>query len=141
MGEANVRELTRSFSQGELMDFQWDLLIANFKDPKTVALVRDRVEDISPDSSSHRASVLKVALKKAFELKKKRRQPPVARLLCCNHKCAHYRNSVSYTQIVADIGCQFCRGFGPAYLFKCANCESVRRIDSSSCERCGSRFV
>ena len=142
--EVSVRELTRSFSQEELMDFQWDLLIANFKDPKTVALVRDRVDDISPGSSSHRASVLKVALKKAFELKKKKRQPPGVLLQCYNPNCARHHNHFSYTEIETNVTtCQSCRtpwGSG-RYILQCANCRSTWQGNFTSCQGCGRRFV
>ena len=139
--EVSVREFTCSFSQEELMDFQWDLLIANFKDPKTVALVRDRVDDISPDSSSHRASVLKVALKKAFELKKKTRQPPVARLRCGNSNCARYCDYVSYTEIGADITCILCGDPPYGYVLQCTRCWGARTGKFASCQGCGVRFV
>ena len=56
---------------------RWDLLIANLKEPETIALVREKIEHISSGSSPHHASALKVGLKEAFELKKKREHFPV----------------------------------------------------------------
>ena len=144
--EVSVRELTRSFSQEELMDFQWDLLIANFKDPKTVALVRDRVDDISPGSSFHRASVLKIALKKAFELKKKKRQPPGVLLRCSNSNCTRYRNHVSCSKVGLALTCSLYHhphpwGIPVSYYFQCVSCGSNRTGNYKSCKECGVRFA
>ena len=58
------------FSREELMETQCDLVIANLKDPKTIALVRENIKDFSSGSSPYRADVLRLGLKKAFELKK-----------------------------------------------------------------------
>ncbi|KAF9642138.1 hypothetical protein BDM02DRAFT_3264568 [Thelephora ganbajun] len=63
--------------QGNIMEMQCELLISNFKDPKTIALVKENIGHISNGSSYYRSSALKLVLKKAFELKKKKRQPPV----------------------------------------------------------------
>ena len=74
-------------SQEELVNIQWDLVIANFKDPKTVALLRGKVEDASFGSSSHRAGVLNIALGKAFEFKRKNRRPAGVLLQCSSTYC------------------------------------------------------
>ena len=80
------------FSQEELVNIQWDLVIANFKDPKTITLLRSQVENASFGSSSHRAGVLNVALKKAFEFKRKNTQSPTVHLRCAATFCTEYNN-------------------------------------------------
>ena len=99
--EINSQVLTHSFSQGELMDFYWGLRTEGFDHAQIVALVRDEIEDI------HRASVLKVALKKAFELKKKR-QPPHVPFGCSNFHCPSHNTNVLHATLVPNRLCEMC---------------------------------
>ena len=55
------------------MEMECELLISSFKDPKTIALVKEDIGRISDGSSSHCAGALKLGLKKGFELKKQQR--------------------------------------------------------------------
>ena len=135
-GEVNGQELTHSFSQEELMDTQWELLVARSDHPGIVALVRDKIEDISPESSSHRAGVLKAALKKAFELKKKKREPPGVLLRCPNrYECHRYYNHVSLSEIGTNPSCSYCKVY-----YQCSSCGFKRKGDYMTCQNCGVRF-
>ena len=138
-GEINSQELTHTLSQEELMDVLWDLLIAKSNTPKMAVLIRDKIGDISPGSSSHRAGVLKVALKNAFE--KKKEQYPGVRLACPNQRCAWYGARASRSEIGTDLTCQLCfnRGDEPAY-FVCASCRFGGTGDYVWCLVCGKWF-
>ncbi|KAF9641851.1 hypothetical protein BDM02DRAFT_3133524, partial [Thelephora ganbajun] len=63
--------------QERIMETQCELLISNFRDQKTIRLVKENIGHITDGSSSYCGGALKLGLKKAFELKKKKRQPPV----------------------------------------------------------------
>ena len=128
------------FSQEELVDIQWDLVIANFKDPKTIALLRDKVEDSSFGSSSHRVDVLNAALKKAFEFKRKSKQPSV--LLRCP-SCTGNGNPLSYATVGSDIFCWSCLNRWPHYQYylQCTGCGANRTGDYESCQSCRGKFV
>ena len=103
-GEANGQELTCSFSQEEL------------DHPGMVALVKHKIEDISPGFSSHRAGVLKAALKKGFELKKKKKQPPGVLLRCPNlYDCPRYANPVSLSEIGTTLICSCSEAAGRGF--------------------------
>ena len=122
------------------MNIQWDLVIPNFKDPKTIALVRGKVEDASFGSSSHRAGVLKVALKKAFELKKKGRQPSVL-LRCPIISCTWYKNPFSREAAATNISCQCHSQLGVICYFQCTSCGFSRTGNYTSCQSCRREFV
>ena len=128
------------FSQEELMNIQWDLVIPNFKDPKTIALVRGKVEDASFGSSSHRAGVLNVALKKAFEFKRKNREPPGVLLRCSATYCTGYNNPFPYATVAAKLYCQLCQWRGYCY-FQCTGCGANRAGVYASCRSCRRKFV
>ena len=55
------------------MDMQCDLLTSDFNEEGTIALVKEKIRDISDGSFSHRAGALQLGFEKAFEFKKKRR--------------------------------------------------------------------
>lgn len=55
------------------MEFQCELLVSRFRGPSTIAHMKKNVAQISGGSSAHCAGALKLALKKAFEFKKKKR--------------------------------------------------------------------
>ena len=69
-------ELTFSFSQENITEMQCELLVSDFRDPKTIALVKETIERISDGSSPHSGGVLKLGLKKAIEFKKKKGESP-----------------------------------------------------------------
>ncbi|KAF9785420.1 hypothetical protein BJ322DRAFT_1193974 [Thelephora terrestris] len=61
--------------QKAIMEMQCDLLVSDFKDPMTIALVKENIKHISHGSFPHCAGALHLGLEKAFELQKKKRQP------------------------------------------------------------------
>ena len=124
------------------MDVSWNLLIAKSNPPKMAVLIRDKIGDISPESSSHRAGVLTVALKKKFELEKKKKQRPEVGLRCSNDGCDRYYCCISRSEIGMDATCRLCfnLGDGPFY-FMCSNCEFGRTGDYTWCLRCGKTFI
>ena len=142
-GQVNDQQLMHSFSQEELMDAQWEILVAKSNHPGIVALVRDKIEDISPGSSSHRAGVLKAALKKAFELKKKKRQRPGVLLRCPNiYECVRSYKHVSRSETGTS---PFCSCSIPEttfiYYLECSSCGFQRKGNYMTCQGCGVRFL
>ncbi|KAF9643634.1 hypothetical protein BDM02DRAFT_1403296 [Thelephora ganbajun] len=121
---------------------QCELLISNFKDQKTAALVKEIIGHISDRSSSHCGGALKLGLKKAFELKKKKRQPPGVLLRCPHSSCASYSNHVSYSSVGSNNYCQMCinHGWGKRY-YVCVGCGNQRTSSYASCQSCGKRFI
>ena len=131
------------------MNIQWDLVIPNFKDPKTIALVRGKVEDASFGSSSHRAGVLKVALKKVFELKRRNRQPTGLPILtgsvllrCPITSCTWYKNPFSRGAAGSNISCQCHIELGARVCyFQCTSCGFNRTSNYASCQNCRREFA
>lgn len=95
----NRRKLTHSFSQKEIMEMQCDLPVSKFKDPKTIALVKENIRQTSDGSSSHRASALELGFEKAFELKRQKKKPPGTKLRCSSIICPLYDDHISYSSI------------------------------------------
>ena len=134
------------FSQGELMETQWDIVIANLKDPKTIALLKENIEDFSSGSSPYRADVLRRGLRKAFELKKKKAPAPVlseVRLRCSNSGCAwHSTQKWRLVDIGTAIFCHLCPGHGRGNsYYQCTDCGSNRTDNYASCQGCGVMFA
>ena len=134
--EINVG-LTCSFSQEKLMEMQCELLVSNFNDPKTIRLVKENIARISDGSSSHAGGALKLGLKKAFELKKQKRQPAGVLLRCSNPGCTRYSNPVSCTSVPANGICGICR----SHWMRCVSCGINRTGNYTSCQSCGKTFV
>ena len=128
--------LTRSFSQDKIMEMQYGLLLSNFNNPKTIELVKENIGKISDGSSSHCAGALKLGLKKAFDLKKQKRQPPGVLLRCSNSSCSWYSNHVSYSIIQPNSRCSNCGNW-----MQCAECGCNRTSNYTSCRNCGKSFV
>jgi len=129
--------------QGKIMEMQCALLMSNFQDPKTIALVKENIGHISDGSSSYCAGALKLGLKKAFELKKQKRQPPGVLLRCPYSPCAWYTNPVSYSSVgPSNAYCRNCHnsGWGTRYL-QCAGCGHNRTSHYTSCQSCGKNFL
>jgi len=123
----------------EIMEMQWDLLIPNLKDPERFARVQENVGLVSSGSSSHCASTLKLGLKKAFELKKKKREPPGVMLRCSNPICRWRYVHLLYASSVA---CLLCTGVGRGdYYLQCTGCGCNRTGNRPSCQGCGKMFV
>lgn len=139
----DLRGLTWLFSQEKVTEMQWDLLITNFKDPKMIALVKEIVGQISSGSSSHCAGTLKLGLKKAFELKKKKKWSRGVLLRCPYSSCLRRSLHISASSTGANgFCCQLClsRGLGSRFL-QCAGCGYDRTGNYRSCQRCGERFA
>ena len=128
-----------SSSQKRIMEMQCDLLVSNFKDLKTIALVKENIGNVSDGSSSHSADALKLGLKMAFELKRQN----CARLRCSHGNCPWYNSHPSYSTVGPTIHCQSCidRGWGNRYL-QCVSCGYQRTGTSySSCQSCRKMFI
>ena len=128
-------ELMHLFSHREFMETQCDLLISNFKNPKTIALVKENIQHISDGSSSHRASALNLVLEKAVQLKKQSRG---AKLRCTYSGCEWNTNPASHSAVGAS---HYHARLGYSTMV-CSGCGYSRISDSSlSCEGCGRRFI
>ena len=128
-----------SSSQEKIKEMECELLVSNFKDPKTIALVKESIKHSSDGSSSHRAGALKLGLRKAFELKKQKRQPPAppgVLLRCYDRHCGWY-NPVRYSLVGSNITCSVCG----RYYMQCADCGWNRTGVYTSCQDCGKNFV
>jgi len=127
------------------MDMQCDLLISDFKNPTTIALMEENIGNISDGSSSHCASALKLGFKKAFELKKKNSG---VLLRCPNTVCGWYSNPVSYTSVGTHYcsqcltNCRYNNYDNGYYYMQCVGC-GYRRTDTSStsCQSCKRKFL
>jgi hypothetical protein len=122
------------------MEMQWEVLIPNLDDPKRFALVKDYIALMSSVPSSRCVSALKVGLKKAFELKR-RRAPPDVGLQCSNSNCSRRLRHLSYSSI-GTTSCQSCaaKGLWNRY-YQCTGCGYIRMGEFSSCQGCGGKFV
>lgn len=118
------------------MEMECQLLISNFKDPKTIGLVKARIRNISDGSSSHCAGVLKLGLKKASELKKQNRG---MLLRCPRSGCARNTTPVSLSANGSNIYCPNC-GYGNYYM-QCTGCSYARTSNYTSCQSCRKRFA
>ena len=122
----------------ELMELQSDLLLSNFKNPKTIADVKENIRRIPDDTLSHCAGPLNLVFKKAFELKKKKKQPAGVKLRCPNYYCSWKTEHVSYLVLGSSVFCTRCGG---GYYMQCANCGYNRAGNFLSCHGCGKRFM
>ena len=125
------------FSQGKIMEMECEVLISSFKDPKTIALVKENVGQISDGSSSHRASALKLVLKKGFELKKQKKQPPGVWLRCTSTSCGWHPAQIPYSSIGSSTYCLSCR----RNYMQCTGCFYVRNSNYTSCQSCRKTFL
>ena len=133
------RELTRPSRQKEILGMQCDRLISNLKGPKTIALVKENIRQIPDGSLSHCAGALNLVFKKAFELKKKKRQPPGVKLRCSNYHCSWNQNPVSISIVGTNAGrCTCCGG---RYYKQCVGCGYNRTANYVACQSCNKVFV
>ena len=123
------------------MEMECALLISNFKSPKTIDLVNQNIGQISDGSSSHSAGALKLGLKKAFDLKKQKQQPPLpvgTKLLCPSSGCALYSGlGISYSSIGSSGYCTNCN----MHHLKCVACGYTRLGNYASCQGCNKAFA
>jgi len=110
---------------------QCDLLISDFKNPKTIALVKENIEHISDGSLPHRADSLKLALKKAFT------QRNGVKLQCYNRSCSRYNVHVSRSSrsVRSDNRCSDCGG-----KMECVGCRADWYGDPS-CRDCKKNHI
>ena len=118
---------------------QCELLISNFRNQATIERMTERIENFSDGSSSYCADALKLGLKKAFELKKKKKQPPGVLLRCGYNygSCAWRNNHVSYLSVGSNTYCPNC---GNDYM-ECVGCGYKRTSNYTSCQSCRKKFI
>ena len=141
-----------SFSQEKIMKMECELLISNLKDPKTIALVKEKIGHISDGSSPHCAGALNLGLEMAFELKKKNKKEGTlprypdydheekeesVLLRCPNSDCARHQNPVSCSLVRSNTFCVGCRRV--CYM-QCTGCGHNRTSSNTSCQMCRKRF-
>ena len=124
---------------------QCELLISNFKNPGTVASVKENIRHIPGGSLPHCAGALNLVFKKAFELKKKNKKPPGVLLRCPNPNCPCNTKHVSYLSVGPKRSVRqkhnYCEWCGYNYYKQCAGCGYNRTGDFSSCQSCGKAFA
>lgn len=129
----------RSFSQKEILEMECDLLISNFKVPKTIGLVKHNIRQISEGSSPHCAGALKLGLDKALM---RRKNTNSAKLRCSNSSCTWYKNHVSYSTVRSNVYyCQTCANRGSNYYLQCVGCGYNRTSNYKACQSCGKAFM
>ena len=138
MGISNHR-LTFSFSQENILEARWDLLISDFREQKTVALVKGNIGHVFDGSLSHCADTLKLGLRKAFDSKKER---TCVKLRCACGSCQWYNNYPTYSSVGLNTFCQMClsHSWGNRYL-QCVGCGHTRSTVCTSCQGCGKKFI
>ena len=123
-------KLIRPPSHNEIQEMQCELLTSDFKNPKTVALVKENIEHISDGSLPHRADSLKLALKKAFK------QRNGVKLQCYSGNCSRYHTHLSRSSVPrSDNRCSGCGG-----RMECVECRADWYGDPS-CRGCGKNHV
>jgi len=136
----NVVEETFSWvtaSQWKITEMQCELLISTFQDQKTIARVKENIKHISDGSLSHCGNPLKLGLKKAFELKKKKKEPPGIQLRCGYQYCQYRTSYPSYSSIGAN---NYCPN-GCGYWMECVGCGWQRCGSFALCGSCGKKFI
>jgi len=123
------------------MDMLCDLLISDFRNPTTVALMQEKIGRISDGSSPHCAGALNLGFEKAFELKKRE---GYALLRCSNSNCGWHKNPVPYSSVGSSTYCSQCAVYSryghSRHPIQCADCGYPRAGDYASCQSCGKRF-
>ena len=133
--------LTQFISQQEIAEMQCELLVSSFRNEATIERMKERVENFSDGSSPYCAGALKLGLKKAFELKKKKKHPPGVLLRCSNYNCGWHSSPVSYSSVGSNTYCQNCRYSYGNYYMQCVGCGYQRTSNYTSCQSCGKRFI
>jgi len=126
--------LTCLFSQEKIKEMECELLVSNFRNPETIALVKENIGQSSDGSSSHRASMLKLGLRKASELKKQKRQLPGVLLRCSDPRCAWRDNPVPSSTA------GYCPNCGYRHWMMCVGCDTMRTSNYTSCQGCVERI-
>ena len=120
------------------MEMECELLTSNFKDPKTIGLMKENIGHISEGSSSYCAGALKSGFKKAFELKKQKR---FVLLRCPRVGCARNTTPVPYSAVGGNVYCTNCQYNYGNYYMQCASCSYNRTNGNDvSCQSCKKKF-
>jgi len=110
-----------------------DLLISDFRNPTTIALVQENIGHISNGSSSYYASAMKLGFQKAFELKKR----GISVLLrCSDSSCGWQSNPVPYSSVGPNVYCPRCSNYT-----QCAGCGYRRSSNHPLCQSCRKEFM
>ena len=125
-------ELIVSLSHKEIMEMQCDLLTSDFRGPETIDLVKKNIGRISDGSLPHRADLLNLGLKKAFNLKKQRDS---VQLRCSYYNCSRRNIHIVYSP--GSNGC--CPNCGR--WMQCVGCGTNLNGNYPSCRSCGKRFA
>ena len=131
--EGSWYKLMHSFSQSEIMEMECDLLVSKFKDPRTIASVKEKIRHISDGSSSHQAGALQLGFEKAFESRAKRKRPGA--VVCNRQHCSRRGVQVTCSSLFNN-SCPSCKNY-----MECANCGQMRPGSYVSCTSCGVKFV
>ena len=115
-----------------------ELLISNFKDQKTIGIMKEKIRHISDGSSTHCACALKLGFKKAIELKKRGKG---VLLRCSRGGCARNTTPVSYSANGSNTYCQNCQYNYGNYYMQCTGCSYSRTSNYTSCQSCGKKFL
>ena len=126
-------------SQEKIMEMQCELLVSNFKDPKTIAHMKENIKRISDGSSSHSIRALKLGFKKALDLKRKSGNGVLLR--CLYSGCTRYTNHISYSTVGHSIYCSLCLVRGWSHHLQCVGCGSNRTGAYGACQNCGKKFL
>ena len=115
------------------MGVECELLISNFRDPKTIGLVKEGIGRISDGSSPHCADALKLVFKRASELKIRH-----VALRCSYSYCSAHNEHISYTSARSGVYCPSC--YGSRNYLDCAGCGYNRTSSHRSCQNCCRKF-
>jgi len=117
----------------EIMEMQCDLLTSNFRNPKTIGLVKENIGRISDGSVPSRADSLKLGLKKAFNLKKQKNR---VKLRCSYYHCGWHNSHFSRSSVPSNGCCPNCGNW-----MQCVGCGTNRNGNHLSCQSCRKSFV
>ena len=150
-------EFICSRSHTEIMEMQCDLLMSNSKDPKTMALLKENIGNISDGSLPYCRDSLKLGLWKASDLKKqeaeakerqkreeeeRQKQLLGVKLRCPSGNCGWYSNYPPYSSIASATYCPMCQSNSRgSRFFACVGCGQVRNGTYASCQSCAKQFV
>ena len=125
------------------MDMECDLLISDFRNPTTIALMQENIGHISDGSSPHYAGALNLGFEKAFELKKRE---GYVLLRCSNSNCGWHKNPVPHSSVGSNPYCSQCatfnryNGYTNRYPIQCTGCGYQRSSGYTSCQGCRKMF-
>lgn len=125
--------LTRSFSQREIMGMECDFLVQNLKNPMMIVAVKETIKRVSDGSSPHCVGALDLVLEKIFESK---RRSQSVQLRCTSTRCSWGNGPVPYSSVGSNIYCPRCSCW-----MTCGGCQYRRTNNYPSCQGCRKNFV